>query len=49
MSAPIKLNFLFCKRRMPFDALSNVNQTEVSSVDILVITAIAQNRVNSVG
>ena len=32
MCAPIKLNFLFCKRKPLFDALSNVYQTDVWSV-----------------
>ena len=32
MCAPTKLNFLFCKRRPLFDALSNVYQTDVWSV-----------------
>ena len=32
MCAPIKLSFLFCKRKPLFDALSNVYQTDVWSV-----------------
>ena len=48
MCAPIKLNFLFCKKKKKtlFDALSNVYQTGLS--DIPVITVIARNRINSV-
>ena len=32
MCAQTKLNFLFCKRKLLFDALSNVYQTDVWSV-----------------
>ena len=32
MCAPIKLNFLFCNRKLLFDALSNVYQTDLWSV-----------------
>ena len=32
MCAPIKLNFLFCNRKLLFDALSNVYQADLWSV-----------------
>ena len=44
-----RIFFFFYKRRPPYDALSNVYQTDDWSVEILVITVTGRNRINSVG
>ena len=48
MCAPIKLNFLFCKRKLLFDVLSNVYQADVWSSSVFVVTVIARNRINGI-
>ena len=49
MCAPIKLNFLFCKRRPLFDALSNVYQTDILSVQYPRYHSHCKELINSVG
>ena len=48
MCAPIKLNFLFCKRKLLFDVLSNVYHADVWSSSVFVVTVIARNRINGI-
>ena len=49
MCAPIKLNFLFYKRKPVFDALSNVFKFTFSLSDVFVVTVITRNRISGVG
>ena len=53
MCAPIKLNFLFCKKKPLSDAFSNVCQTDGLKLtfglsDVFVVTVVARNRINGV-
>ena len=49
MRAPVKLNFLFCKRKPVFDALSTCTKLTFGLSDVFVVTVIARNRINGVG